>query len=125
MLKHIAVGFIVAFSSFALPARAADTWNCDYEDYPDKNDIRSSDYQIVGYQLMETTVHVIDEYMLLENSDTTIVAAKAARLGPDDSVAGFQVMIDKATGTFLKTITSIGGPNRKQTGKCKLVHSKN
>ena len=123
MLKHFAAGLILAFATYASPVRAADAWSCDYEGYPNKGDVRNSVYVIAGYQLMESTVHVIDEYLVIENSNSTIVAGKAPRFGADERVAGLQVIIDKRTGAYLRTMEAIGQPTRKQTGQCKLLHS--
>lgn len=116
-----AIGFAIVPTS----ARADDTWVCKYPDfYNDNKGTRESTYQVVGYQLYETTVHVTDQYMLLENSGSTIVAAKAGRFGRDGKVAIFQVMIDKTAGEFLQTMASMGKANARVLGKCKLVHSK-
>ncbi len=70
---------------------------------------------------MEESGDAVVEYKLIENDKASVVAAMGGSYASEPRVMGFILLINKETGEFVLTTSSIGALNNRQTGSCRLV----
>ncbi len=111
---------IAFFSLTSSPLKAAEMWGCEYSNYRHTGN-QQSFFHVEGGRLVENSGDVVDEFRLLEDSETAIVAAKGGSYTSEPKVMGFLLMIRKDTGQIALITASIGRENGKQAGHCRLI----
>ena len=116
--------FIVGLLIASGPARATEAWLCNYSRFnaqkPSGAGLQSL-FRVKGDRLVEESGDAVVEYKLIENDKASVVAAMGGSYASEPRVMGFILLINKETGEFVLTTSSIGALNNRQTGSCRLV----